>query len=180
MSRTPLIYHNSVAVNMSRKRKITTCEERVPTPYPTLGTNRPKLFNKYIDNSEDASPELKKAYIQTDNASTQNNQTATMANNAALENLQSEINGIIDRMLERMTSKIESLRKNLLNEITEKFGEEGNAFESFENESESKSDDEQIAIGEKAIESESKTGGEDDEKNTESTSESFDVDDLSF
>uniref|UniRef100_A0A914ZEA8 Uncharacterized protein n=1 Tax=Panagrolaimus superbus TaxID=310955 RepID=A0A914ZEA8_9BILA len=36
-------------------------------------------------------------------------------------------------MLERMTSKIEDLRKNLLNEISEIFGEEEeNVFESFE------------------------------------------------
>uniref|UniRef100_A0A914QWZ0 Uncharacterized protein n=1 Tax=Panagrolaimus davidi TaxID=227884 RepID=A0A914QWZ0_9BILA len=157
MSNTPMIPNFGTSTSV-RKRKLASVEERVPTPYPKT---HPKFHKKlFIEHHSTTSPsESKKAKVNigtnefeiphlkkedskiASKVETEIEKETKNDKNDRIENLKNEINGIIDRMLNRMITNIENLRKNILFEIDETFGCE-NTVESFDEEIELQTDDE--------------------------------------
>uniref|UniRef100_A0A914QQ71 Uncharacterized protein n=1 Tax=Panagrolaimus davidi TaxID=227884 RepID=A0A914QQ71_9BILA len=157
MSNTPMIPNFGTSTS-NRKRKFASVEERVPTPYPK---NDPKFHKKlFIEQHSTTSPsESKKAKVNigtnefeishlkkedskiASKVETEIEKETKNDKNDGIENLKNEINGIIDRMLNRMITNIENLRKNILFEIDETFACE-NTVESFDGEIKLQTDDE--------------------------------------
>uniref|UniRef100_A0AC35F134 Uncharacterized protein n=1 Tax=Panagrolaimus sp. PS1159 TaxID=55785 RepID=A0AC35F134_9BILA len=213
MSNTPMI-PNFGTSNSIRKRKMASVEERVPTPYPK---NDPK-FHKFLEQHSTSPSESKKAkvsigtnefqisHLKKEDSKVETEIKKETTTNDGIEKLKNQINGIIDRMLNRMITNIENLRKNILFEIDETFGCE-NTVESFDEiELQTTDDDGGERIDGKSNkfnaktegnnpdgmyeDSELKTGDKDDEMDSQTTndekevvpknSNSLNVNDLSF
>uniref|UniRef100_A0AC35FGE7 Uncharacterized protein n=1 Tax=Panagrolaimus sp. PS1159 TaxID=55785 RepID=A0AC35FGE7_9BILA len=132
-----------------RKRKMASVEERVPTPYPKTHPKFHKFFEQHLTTSPSESKKAKVnietnefeiSHLKKEDSKVETEIEKTTTNdNDGIEKLKNQINGIIDRMLNRMITNIENLRKNILFEIDETFGCE-NTVESFD-EIELESDD---------------------------------------
>lgn len=170
-------------------------QERVPTPCPTYATNRPGISNKFVEPC--LSPEAKKkaaaALTEIDrrisfpsNGDTTSNSSnpqlpdiplaifttgsSISTSDGEVEKLRNETNLIIDRMLNKMVSNIEGLRKNIMNEITEAYGDGRKIIEKFEDEIDTKSDRENLSVNGEEDDDGHSNSEDDDAKNVESES----------